>query len=93
MCKGKCCGGGCAVHKTGKWLLVVGGLNWGLVGLGALVGKADWNVVHMIFRSMPTVEAVVYVLVGLAAVMKVVGCHCKKCMGSCEVDGKMEGKM
>lgn len=48
-------------------LVVVGGINWGLVGLGMLVGS-NWNVVNMILGSVPTLEAVVYVLVGLAAI-------------------------
>ena len=43
-------------------LLVVGGLNWGLVGL------ADY-----IFSSMPTVEKTIYGLVGLAAVYQIIG--------------------
>ncbi len=47
-------------------LLAIGGLNWGLVGLGQLAGS-NWNVVNMILGSMPTVESVVYVLVGLSA--------------------------
>jgi uncharacterized membrane protein YuzA (DUF378 family) len=70
------------MHKIGKILLVVGGLNWGLVGVGMLMGN-DFNVVHMIFGSMPTLEAVVYVLVGLAAIMGIFGCRCKKCMEAC----------
>lgn len=48
-------------------LLLVGGLNWGLVGLGMLLGS-NLNVVNMLFGSWPTVEAVVYLLVGLMAV-------------------------
>ena len=48
---------------------MIGALNWGLVGLGDFLGS-DLNVVHMLLGSMPTVESVVYVLVGLAAVMK-----------------------
>lgn len=41
-------------------LLVVGGLNWGLVGI--------WNfdVVTWIFGSVPTVATIVYILVGVA---------------------------
>lgn len=50
-------------------LLIIGALNWGLVGLGWLVGNADWNVVHMLLGSWMQVEAIVYVLVGLAGVM------------------------
>lgn len=42
-------------------LLIVGGINWGLVGL------FDMNLVTMIFGSMPILVTVVYVLVGLSA--------------------------
>lgn len=48
-------------------LVVVGGINWGLIGLGMLMSK-DWNVVNMILGGVPMLEAIVYVLVGLAAV-------------------------
>ncbi len=47
----------------------------------------DWNVVHMILGSVPTLEAIVYVLVGVAAVMKLVGCKCKKCSAACSSCG------
>lgn len=47
-------------------LLLIGGLNWGLVGVGMLVNN-DLNVVNMVVGSMPVLEAVVYVLVGLSA--------------------------
>lgn len=54
------------LHMVAFILLAIGGLNWGLVGLGQLAGS-NWNVVNMILGSMPTVESVVYVLVGLSA--------------------------
>lgn len=82
----------------GKILLIIGGLNWGLVGVGMLMGS-DFNVVHMLLGAWPAVEGIVYVLVGLAAVMKLVGCRCKKCMAGCAscdaggADGSMENKM
>ena len=63
-------------------MLIVGGLNWGLVGIGMLMGN-DLNVVHMILGSWPIVEGIVYVLVGLAALLKIFGCRCKKCMTAC----------
>jgi len=67
-----------------KILLVVGGLNWGLVGLGMLLGKMEsWNVVNMVLGSMPTLEGIIYLLVGVAAIMKLIGCRCKKCMAAC----------
>jgi len=70
------------VHKVSNILLIIGGLNWGLVGIGMFMGK-NWNVVNLIFGSMPTLEAIIYVLVGLAAVAMIFGCKCKKCMEAC----------
>lgn len=43
-------------------LLVVGGLNWGLVGL------FDFNLVAALFGDASSVSRLVYVLVGLGAV-------------------------
>ena len=71
------------VHMVAFILLVVGGLNWGLVGLGWLMGGADWNVVHMLLGAWPTVEGLVYVLVGLSAVYLCIDHKktCKMCTG------------
>lgn len=69
--------------KKVAWVLVIiGALNWGLVGLGWLVGQRDWNVVHMILGKWMTVEAIVYLLVGLAAI-KFFFCRCAGCKNSC----------
>ncbi len=89
MCNSKCggCKGCCTPALIGKILLIVGGLNWGLVGVGMLLGKGmEWNVVNMLLGSWPVVEAIVYILVGVAAVMKIFGCKCKKCAGTCAPD-------
>lgn len=45
-------------------LLVVGGLNWGLVGL------FDWNLVEAIL-GLGLLTKIVYVLVAVAAIVKV----------------------
>jgi uncharacterized membrane protein YuzA (DUF378 family) len=70
------------LHIIAFILLVVGGLNWGLVGLGGFMG-GDWNIVHMILGSWPVVEWLVYVLVGLSAIYEVVThkSTCKLCGG------------
>lgn len=47
-------------------LLVIGGLNWGLIGL------FNFNLVTMLFGSLPALESIVYVVVGLAAVYQAV---------------------
>ena len=72
-----------------KVLLIIGGLNWGLVGFGMFMGE-NWNVVEMIFGAWPEVLALVYILVGIAALVKIFGCRCKKCRemcAACEVKG------
>ena len=66
-----------ALHMVTFLLTIVGGLNWGLVGLGGFMGS-DLNVVHMILGSMPTIEWIVYILVGLSAIYLVIG-HKKDC--------------
>lgn len=89
MHKGMCWG-----HKIAMVLLFIGGLNWGLVGLGGFTG-ADWNLVHMILGSWPMLEWIVYILVGISALMmlgykKCCGMGmCGKCGGDCS--GKCEG--
>lgn len=49
------------VNLISSVLLVVGGLNWGLVGI------LDMNIVEMLFGSLGIVD-IVYGLVGLSAV-------------------------
>ena len=46
-------------------LVIVGAVNWGLVGIGSLM-KSNLNVVNIILGSIPSLENVVYILVGLA---------------------------
>jgi uncharacterized protein len=53
----------------GWWLLVVGALNWGLVGLGNLLNLGNLNLVNLVLGSVPVLESLVYVLVGLAGLM------------------------
>lgn len=71
------------VHMVGFLLVIVGALNWGLIGLGWFMGGADWNIVHMIVGSSMQLEAAVYVLVGLSAIWLLVmhKKECKMCMG------------
>ena len=68
------------LHSISWILIIVGALNWGLVGLGGFVGS-DWNVVSMILGSWPQVEWLVYVLVGLSAGYELVTHrqNCKLC--------------
>lgn len=47
-------------------LLVIGGLNWGLVGL------FDFNLVTFLFSGLG-IEKIVYIIVGLAALWQAIG--------------------
>lgn len=69
MHSGKLCG----VHIVAFWLLVIGGLNWGLVGL------FQFNLVEAIFGSVGWLESLIYILVGLSALFMFATKACKKC--------------
>jgi uncharacterized membrane protein YuzA (DUF378 family) len=68
----------CSVCQVGYYLILIGGVNWGLVGLGGLLGS-DLNVVHMLLGNWSVVESTVYLLVGLATLCKALKlCKCCK---------------
>lgn len=47
-------------------LLVVGGLNWGLIAL------LDMNIVEMLFGTFGSLVTIIYVLVGLSAIYYII---------------------
>ena len=51
-----------SLKPVSKWLVVVGAINWGLVGF------MDYNLVDSLLGSWPGVVRVVYLLVGAAGV-------------------------
>ena len=55
-----------AEMKWGVWLLVIGGLNWGLVGLGYFL-KTNFNVINLVLGAWPAVENLIYIVVGVCA--------------------------
>ncbi len=55
-----------AINTITLILLIVGGLNWGLVGL------LDFNLVAALFGEMSLLSRIVYVLVGLSALWQIV---------------------
>jgi len=60
------------VDWTALVLVVVGALNWGLVGIGHFVDSAaNWNLVNILLDSVPAAEFGIYVLVGIAALYTV----------------------
>ncbi len=66
------------LHMVAFLLVVVGALNWGLVGL------FNYNLVSALLGTWPGVEKLVYVLVGLSAVYVLVT-H----KGDCKICSKM----
>lgn len=61
-----------ALDWTAFALVIVGALNWGLVGIGYFVdAAANWNLVSLLLGSIPALEALVYLLVGLASIYAV----------------------
>jgi uncharacterized membrane protein YuzA (DUF378 family) len=52
-----------ALHVTAFTLLVIGGLNWLLVGFG-------WNLVDYLFGMGSIVSKIIYILVGLSAIVE-----------------------
>ena len=54
------------INSVTLLLLIVGGLNWGLVGL------LDFDLVAALFGEMSTLSRIVYVLVGLSALYQLI---------------------
>jgi len=64
------------LHVIAFILVIVGGLNWGLVGLGNYIGN-NLNVVNLLLGSTG-LEDLVYLLVGASALVLALG-HKKDC--------------
>jgi uncharacterized membrane protein YuzA (DUF378 family) len=63
-----------ALHMIAFTLLVIGGVNWLLVAF-------NWNLVTLIFGAWPAVVMLIYILVGLSAILEAVthGKNCRMC--------------
>jgi uncharacterized membrane protein YuzA (DUF378 family) len=63
-----------ALHMIAFILVIVGGLNWLLFAFG-------WNLVSVIFGAGSTLSMIIYILIGLSAVLLAVthGKDCKVC--------------
>jgi len=66
-----------ALHSIAFVLLVIGGLNWLLVGF-------NWNLVDAIFGVGSIIAKIIYILVGLSAIYLAVSHKgtCKNCTSS-----------
>jgi len=78
-----------SISSVAKVLVIIGGINWGIVGVGMLIRK-DLNLINILLGSMPTVLNIIYLLVGLSALMMIFKCKCKKCENC--VNGVCEGE-
>ncbi|EKD63767.1 MAG: hypothetical protein ACD_51C00204G0003 [uncultured bacterium] len=68
----------CIVHKVTAVLVLIGALNWGLVGAFQV------NLVELLLSNWPAVVKAVYILVGLSALAMPLTMFCKKCKdGGC----------
>lgn len=70
-----------ALHTVAVVLVVIGGLNWGLVGLGHFMGS-EWDLVQMLVGTWSAQAAdIVYILVGVSAIVMGVGHKndCREC--------------
>lgn len=76
MCKSmKSCG--CMGAKVLWALVIVGAVNWGLVG------AFDLDLVALVFGSIAWLQDLVYILVGVAGLALLFGgCRCKSCKTS-----------
>ena len=54
------------IDKVSFLLVLIGALNWGLVGL------ANFDLVQAIFGTIPLISRIVYILIGAAAINIVV---------------------
>jgi uncharacterized membrane protein YuzA (DUF378 family) len=55
-------------------LIIIGAVNWGLVGLGMIsgAGRNAYNVVNLLLGPLgPQFEAIIYLLVGLSGLYQV----------------------
>lgn len=65
------------IHTVAIILLVIGGLNWLVIGINGT------NVVEMILGNGTMITRVVYILVGLSAILEIAlhKKHCLMCKG------------
>lgn len=68
----------CSVHWVAWVFVVIGALNWGLIGL------FNFNLVESIFGSWPMFMRLVYTLVGVSGVALLFAPWCRSCASRSE---------
>lgn len=77
------------MSRISKILLIIGGINWGLVGLSYFFANVDsnWNILNALLGSKGVqyerVEAIIYILVGVAAVWAAITFRSNNCKNTC----------
>lgn len=53
------------VQKITLVFTIIGAINWGLVGI------FDFNLVNALFNSMPIIEKIIYIIVGICGLINI----------------------
>ncbi len=56
------------MSRIGRILLIIGGLNWGLIGLGIFINK-NLNFIDLLSAFYPNLPAIIYSVIGLIALI------------------------
>ena len=59
------------ISKIAKLLVLIGAINWGLIGIGYFLDQ-DLNIVEMLLGSSTVASAIVYILVGVSAIYSLI---------------------
>lgn len=73
------------IHKTAYVLVIIGALNWGLVGLFSI------DLINMIFDSSSMIARLIYTVVGLSGLYMIISLYMHTCShncSSCSCDSK-----
>jgi len=54
------------VPTVAMLLIILGALNWGLIGIGTYMGGQNWNLVEALFKTWPEIINLVYVIIGVS---------------------------
>ncbi|MHB8710179.1 MAG: DUF378 domain-containing protein [Minisyncoccota bacterium] len=68
------------LHRIAFVLVIIGALNWGLIGIGGYM-NSDWDVVKYFLGTWSWLQDLVYVLVGLSGLFLIFDHRgtCKMC--------------
>lgn len=53
------------VQKIALVFTIIGAINWGLIGI------FDFNLVNTLFNSMPIIEKIIYIIVGICGLINI----------------------